>query len=205
MKRSGRHDAFMKPLSLIAAIVLSLAASLAWSADFNAGTSILVAKREMHDRVYGNTVIIVRPLGESRHIGFIVNKPTTITLGKLFPSHPPSQKVVDPVYLGGPMGPEVVFAMVKGRQSPGGKSLQLTPGLYVAFDSTVVDRIIESQPTDARFFAGMVLWQPGELGEEVKRGLWYVLDATPETCLRKSMDGLWEELVGRAERQANTI
>lgn len=195
----------MRPLFLIAAFVLALAAPLAWSADFNAGTAVLVAKREMHDRVYGSTVIIVRPLGQARHIGFIVNKPTTVTLGKLFPQHLPSQKVVDPVYLGGPMGPEVVFAMVKGRQSPGGKSLQLTPGLYVAFDSSVVDRIIESQPTEARFFAGMVLWQPGELAEEVKRGLWYVLDAAPETCLRKSMDGLWEELVGRAERQANTI
>jgi putative AlgH/UPF0301 family transcriptional regulator len=106
----------MKSLSLIVAMVLTLAAQLAWSADFNAGTAVLVAKREMHDRVYGNTVLIVRPLGESRHIGFIVNKPTTVTLGKLFPQHPPSQKVVDPVYLGGPMGPEVVFAMVKGRQ-----------------------------------------------------------------------------------------
>ena len=51
----------------------------------------------------------------------------------------------------------------------------------------------------------MVLWQPGELSEEVKRGLWYVLDAAAEVCLRKSMDGLWEELIGRAERQANTI
>jgi putative transcriptional regulator len=195
----------MKSPLLIAAFLLALAAPLARSADFNAGTAILVAKREMNDRVYGSTVLIVRPLGEGRHIGFIVNKPTSVTLGKLFPKHLPSQKVVDPVYLGGPMGPEVVFAMVKGRQSPGGRSLQLTPGLYVAFDSSVVDRIIEAQPTEARFFAGMVLWQPGELTEEVKRGLWYVLDATPETCLRKSMDGLWEELVGRAERQANTI
>jgi putative transcriptional regulator len=195
----------MKPLLLIAAFVLALAAPLAWSADFNAGTAILVAKREMHDRVYGTSVIIVRPLGEGRHIGFIVNKPTSVPLGTLFPKHPPSQKVVDPVYLGGPMGPEVVFAMVKGRQSPGGRSLQLTPGLYVAFDSSVVDRIIEAQPTEARFFAGMVLWQPGELTEEAKRGLWYVLDAAPEICLRKSMDGLWEELVGRAERKANTI
>src|SRR5258708_37906606 len=99
--------------SLIAAIVITLAAPLAWSADFNAGTAVLVAKREMHDRVYGSTVVIVRPLGESRHIGFIVNKPTSVTLGKLFPKHPPSQKAVDPVYLGGPMGPEGGVAMVK--------------------------------------------------------------------------------------------
>lgn len=195
----------MRFLSLIAAILLALAAPLAWSADFNDETAILVAKREMHDRVYGSSVIVVRPLGQERHIGFIVNKPTTMTLGKLFPKHLPSQKVADPVYLGGPMGPEVIFAMVKGA-SPGGRSLQLAPGLFVAFDSAVVDRIIESQPQEARFFAGMVLWQPHELAEEVKRGLWYVLDPKPDVLLqRKTTDGLWEDLVGRAERKANTI
>jgi putative AlgH/UPF0301 family transcriptional regulator len=194
----------MRFLSLIAALVLALAAPLAWSTDLT-DTVLLVAKRDLRDRVYGNTVLIVRPLGEARHIGFIVNKPTTMTLGKLFPQHLPSQKVVDPVFLGGPMGPEVIFAMVKGHDSPGGRSLQLTPGLYVAFDSKVVDRIIETTPQEARFFAGMVLWQPFELGDEVKRGLWYVLDPKPEIMLRKSTDRLWEELVTNAERKANTI
>lgn len=195
----------MRSLALIAALVLALAAPLAWSADFSQETAILVAKREMRDKMYGNTVIIVRPLGQDRHIGFIVNKPTTVTLGKLFPKDPPSQKVVDPVYLGGPMGPDVIFAMVKSHDSPGGRSLRLTPGLYVAFDSKVVDHIIASEPTEARFFAGMVLWQPNELSEEVKRGLWYVMDPEPQVLERKPTDGLWEELVSRAERKANTI
>ena len=194
----------MRFLSVLSVIALALAAPLAWSADLTE-TVLLVAKRNLRDRIYGSTILIARPLGDERHVGFIVNKPTTMTLGKLFPKHSPSQKVVDPVYLGGPTGPEVIFAMIKGRESPGGRSLQLAPGLYVAFDSAVVDRIIESQPQQARFFAGMVLWQPMELGEEVKRGLWYVLEPTPEILLRKSTDGLWEELVGRSERKANTI
>ena len=194
----------MRFLTLLSAITLVLAAPLAWSADITE-TVLLVAKRQLKDRIYGNTILIARPLGDERHVGFIVNKPTTMTLGKLFPKHSPSQKVVDPVYLGGPTGPEVIFAMIKGRESPGGRSLQLAPGLYVAFDSAVVDRIIESQPQQARFFAGMVLWQPMELGEEVRRGLWYVLEPQPEILLRKSTDGLWEELVGRSERKDNTI
>jgi len=194
----------MRFLSLLAVIALALSTPLAWSADITE-TVLLVAKRQLKDRIYGNTILIVRPLGDERHVGFIVNKPTTMTLGKLFPKHIPSQKVVDPVYLGGPIGPEVIFAMIKGRESPGGRSLQLAPGLFVAFDSAVVDRIIESQPQQARFLAGMVLWQPMELGEEVKRGLWYVLEPTPEILLRKSTDGLWEELVGRSERKDNTI
>ena len=194
----------MRFLSLIAAILLALAAPFAWSADFNDETAILVAKREMHDRVYGSSVIVVRPLGQERHIGFIVNKPTTMTLGKLFPKHLPSQKVVDPVYLGGPFNSQVIFALVQRPDSPGGRSVRIAPDLFLAVDSQIVDRIIESEPHHARFFAGMVLWKPGELSEEIKRGLWFSLDARSDVVLRKA-DGLWEELVGRSERKANTI
>lgn len=198
----------MRFLSLLpaafSAAALALTASLAWSADISE-TVLLVAKRNLRDRVYGSTILLARPLGDERHVGFIVNKPTNLTLGKLFPKHIPSQKVVDPVYLGGPTGPEVIFAMVKDNKSPGGRSLELAPGLFLAYDSAIVDHIIESQPQQARFFAGMVMWQPHELAEEVKRGLWFVLPPKPEILLRKPTDNLWDDLVGRAEREANTI
>jgi putative transcriptional regulator len=195
----------MKPrllLTLLALAASIVASAPAWSSD-TAKTMILVAKRSLQDRVYGSTVLIVRPLGE-RHVGFIVNKPTSLTLGKLFPKHQPSQKIADPVYLGGPTGSEVIFALVKG-ENPGARSLTVAPGLYLAYDSRVVDDVIEKQPQQARFFAGMVMWQPYELEEELKRGLWFVLDSQPEALLRKPSEGLWEELVGRAERRANTI
>jgi putative transcriptional regulator len=183
---------------------MALSAPLAWSADLSE-TVLLVAKRTLRDRIYGSSVLLARPLGEERHVGFIVNKPTNLTLGKLFPKHIPSQKVVDPVYLGGPTGPEVIFAMVKDSKSPGGRSLQLAPGLFLAYDSAVVDRIIETQPQQARFFAGMVMWQPHELADEVKRGLWYVMPPKPEILLKKPTENLWENLVNQAEREANTI
>jgi putative transcriptional regulator len=194
----------MKIRIALVALAALLAAPFAFASDAT-DTVLLVAKRNLRDRLYGATVIVARPLGEDRHLGFIINKPTNMTLGKLFPKHPPSQKVIDPVYLGGPTGPEVIFALVKGSQSPGGRSLQLAPGLFVAYDSTVVDRIIETQPQQARFLAGMVLWAPGELDEELRRGLWYTLDPQPDIFLRKSTDGLWEELVTRSEHKANSI
>jgi putative transcriptional regulator len=194
----------MRILSLVTAMLLALGAPLAAATDLTQ-TVLLVAKRNLRDRLYGSTILVAKPIGDERHVGFIVNRPTTMTLGTLFPKHAPSQKVIDPVYLGGPMGPEVIFAIVKDAKSPGGRSLQLTSGVYLAFDSAVVDRIIETQPQQARFFAGMVLWAPGELDEEVRRGLWYVLDPQPDLFLRKTTDSLWEELVGRCERKANTI
>lgn len=160
---------------------------------------LLVAKPALRDRLYGATILIVRPIGRDRHIGFIVNRPTPVTLGKLFPDHGPSQKVVDPVYLGGPVNMEVLFALVQQRESPGRSAVQLTPDLYLASERDLVDRIIETASDHARFYAGLVIWAPGELRAEIERGFWYVDDADASLVLRKSTRGLWEELVKRLE------
>ena len=165
---------------------------------------ILVAKPELRDAVFGSTVLVVSPIGGGQHAGFIVNRPTRVKLGSLFPEHGPSQKIVDPVYLGGPVQTQVLFALVQRADNPGGNSFEMMPGLYAAFDGAVVDRIIESDASHARFVAGLVAWGAGELRDEIKQGAWYVLEADAALLMR-SPDGLWEELVRRSLRLRNTI
>lgn len=165
---------------------------------------ILVAKPNLQDPVYGATVLVVTPLGADLHVGFIVNRPTPLTLGKLFPDHAPSQKVVDPVYRGGPVEPALIFALVQRPTNPGGKSFEVMPGLFAAFEAKVVDRIIETEPERARFMGGLVAWGSGELRSEVELGAWHVLDPEPSLVLRRP-EGLWEELVGRLRNRRNTI
>jgi putative AlgH/UPF0301 family transcriptional regulator len=70
--------------------------------------------------------------------------------------------------------------------------------LFLATQGTVVDHIIEATPNEARYYVGYVAWRPGELRQEVDRGLWYVLDADPDLVFRKDPDSLWEELLQRA-------
>jgi putative AlgH/UPF0301 family transcriptional regulator len=192
----------MRSLLVVLGILL---AAPAWPADIAVDTVLLVAKRNLLDRLYAETVLVTRPIGRERHVGFIVNKPTRLTLGKLFPHDGPSQKIVEPVYLGGPASSSVIFALVQAKQAPEGRLLRLGPELYLAYETREVDRIIAAQPPHARFFAGLVIWQPGELAHEIRRGLWYVLEPQPDLVLRKSTGRLWEQLVGRAERKENTI
>src|SRR5918992_500893 len=102
------------------------------------------------------------------YAGFIMNRPTPVSLAKLFPEHVPSQKIVEPVYLGGPVDSQAIFALVERDDSPGGNSVELLPGLYLAFEGPIVDSIIESGADHARFFAGLVLWRPGEPADQGK-------------------------------------
>jgi len=166
---------------------------------------ILVAKPALRDRLYRATILIARPLRSGQHVGFIVNRPTPVKLGTLFPDHGPSQKVVEPIYLGGPVSIEVLFALVQRKESPGKRAMQLTPDLYLVVDRDLVDHIIESEADHARFYAGFVLWAPGELDAEIERGFWYVDDADVGLVLRKSTDGMWEELVKRLEQRSRGL
>jgi putative transcriptional regulator len=187
-------------LGLLAALFVTFPAA---AADLSAPV-ILVAKRQLQDRLYGASILVARPIGQDQHIGFILNRPTQMTLGQLFPQHAPSRKVPDPVFLGGPISSESIFALVQTSKNPGGRSVKLLDNLFAVIDGKLVDDVIEKDPAHARFVAGLVAWRAGELSEEVKRGAWYVLDADPAVVLRKP-DGLWEELVRSAELQANGI
>lgn len=195
------------PLYLVLSALLTV---LAWvapahAADVAEESVILVAKREMSGPLYGSTVLIAKHLGNDYHLGFIINRPTSIRLAELFPEHGPSQKVPDPIYLGGPFNTEMIFTLVKRSDSPGGHSIQVTQDLFLAVDAETVDHIIEVESDHARFFVGLVAWQRGELGDEVKRGLWYVLKPEADLVLRKSSESLWEELVTKCERSSKGI
>jgi putative transcriptional regulator len=201
MARTNVAEPLMKSfLGLVAALFVSLPAA---ATDINAPV-VLVAKRQLQDRLYGSTILVARPIGQDQHIGFIVNRPTKVTLGQLFPQHAPSRKVPDPVFLGGPISSESIFALVQTSKNPGGRSVKLSENLFAVIDGKLVDEVIENDPTHARFVAGLVAWRSGELQEEIKRGAWYVLAADSALVLRKP-EGLWEELVRRAELHANGI
>jgi len=190
------------------ALQILLLLTLAWSQASRAADAsapiMLVASPELQDQLFGAAVLVVTPLSDGSHAGFIVNHPTQITLAALYPDHAPSRKVVDPVYLGGPVTPNIIFALVRAENSPGGSSVELMPGLYAAFEEPVVDGIIEARPDAARFVAGFVLWEPGELEREIELGAWYVMEPDAKV-LTRSPSGLWEDLLRRLQRSEGML
>ena len=191
----------IRPLVCLALFAAAIAASPVATAQSADDSVILVAKPALRDRLYRATILIARPFGKNEHIGFIVNKPTRMTLGRLFPNHEPSQKVVDPVYLGGPVNTGTIFALVQRPDAPSGKSMPFLPDLHLVVDGEQVDHVIETESAHARFFVGLVLWTPGELRAEIEKGFWYVLDGDTSLVLRKPTAGMWEELVKRLQKE----
>jgi putative transcriptional regulator len=144
--------------------------------------------------LYSHTTLIAVPVGNV-HIGFIVNRATDVKLSALFPGHAPAAKVIDPVHFGGPEMADAIFAVVRG--DPGEGSLPLFGGLYLAASVEAIDRVIGQTPNHARYFAGFVGWEPGELEKEIEAGYWHVGDADAALFFEPDTTRLWEELIER--------
>lgn len=185
------------------AVLCALLLPLAGIAGPDAGEAMmLVAQPDVQSEVFASAILFVKPIPGGGHMGFIINRPTTAKMGDLFPGDEASQKVADPLYLGGPEGYNRVYALV-GKPDAG--ALQMMPGVFLVADSKDIDRVIASDPEHARFFLGLVTWEPGQLEDELDRGLWYVDKADAKLVLEKKTDGLWEELVRRSEARAHSI
>jgi len=166
---------------------------------------MLVAQPDLKSDLFGSSIVFVKPLPDGGHVGFIINRPTTAKMGDLFPGDEASKKVADPIFLGGPDSYNRVFALVGKRDTAGKGAMQLMPGVFLVADAAEIDRVIASDPEHARFFLGMVTWEPGQLEDELDRGMWYTDKADAKMVLEKKTDGLWEELVRRSEARAHSI
>jgi putative transcriptional regulator len=183
------QGAVMKALGWLFSFLI---AGSAWAHDL--GKPVLLVASPALQGPYQQTALLAVPAG-GHHLGFILNRASEVRLAAMFPDHAPSAKVADPVYFGGPEMANAIFAVVRGN--PGAGALRLFGELFVVSDAQGVDRIIEQTPNDARYFAGFVVWQAGELAKELAGGVWYVTDADSSLLFRADTGGMWQELVER--------
>ena len=182
---------------LTAACMLAMLGGPAWAqsqGDEEPNTAILVAAPNLAEPMYQRTVLIVTAIEGGRYIGVMLNRPTRRSLASLFPEHGPSKAVVEPVFFGGPMSRSAVFALAKSPQGNGAGSIPMMKNLYLAITVNVVDKVIEETPNEARYYVGNVLWRPGELQDEIRRGVWTVHPADPSIVFDKDPAHLWDEL-----------
>ncbi len=175
------------------AALLSLGAGAALAQDAAGKPMLLVASPTLQGP-YQRTMLVAVPTG-GRHFGFVLNRSTGVTLSTLFPDHAPSAKVSAQVYFGGPVMSEALFAVVP--RNPGEEALPLFGDLFVTNRAAAINQIIEHTPNEARYFAGFVGWDAGELASEIARGLWLVIEPDARLVFRSDTRGMWEEQVKR--------
>jgi len=193
----------IKRIAGISAAVVVTAALIVVSAGFMIGAAraadlsqavILVASQDLDDSSFAQAVVVAAPLPDGGHIGFIVNRPTKAKLEALFPGQAPARSVKEPVYFGGPVLPRGLFALMRSAPDGTRSAIPLMPGVVAVFDEATIDHVIETTPNAARYFAGLMLWDPDELEQHVADGLWEGRPADADSVLPTKAPGLWNSL-----------
>lgn len=197
---SGRQAA------LVAAMVIGLGLALPPESHAQQATTslLLVARQQMRDALFAQSVVLVTRHGRSRPMGVILNKPTDIKFG-LEEGPDKGVATTHTLYRGGPVSPHVTVYLYKDptveRPSARRDLLDLGGGLFMGMGSAVPGALLRQPEIRLKAFQGFSSWAHGQLEAEISRGDWLVLPFDAELALRGDVSRLWEELIAKASQR----
>ncbi|HET7214255.1 MAG TPA: YqgE/AlgH family protein [Terriglobia bacterium] len=161
---------------------------------------LLIARNEIQDPYFRHSVVLMLPETQTQLVvGLIINKPTRLTVGKLFPDTPELRGQAEPVYFGGPVDvrtPSIVFQSSSAPKD----AIRLYGDVYLTFDSDLITKALQGPQSGsrARLFLGRAQWAPGQLQNEIQRGSWYRIQADGKLVFSSHPENLWPTLHARA-------
>ena len=151
---------------------------------------LLVARPELADPNFRETVVLVTQASDASTVGVILNRPTPR-------KHAKSGKAIG---VGGPVAPGALVALFRSPAKPEGPSFHVLKGVYLSMQPATLDALSARPAGDYRLYAGFSGWAPRQLESEMVRDSWYILPASESVIFRDDVRGLWRELVEKARR-----
>jgi putative transcriptional regulator len=148
---------------------------------------LLVAKPNLTDPNFRETVVLVTQTPDASTVGVILNRPT----GQRH------EKTGEPIYSGGPVMPQVTVVLFAAERAPVA-SFHVLQGIYLSMHPQNVAALPSRPGQRLRFFTGFSGWAPNQLQNELQLDGWFVLPVTEEILFRADTRGMWRELFEKA-------
>ena len=178
----------------LGAILLLLGAAWPTAAeDTKSLTAILlVARGDLRDPNFADSVVLVMNNLGPAPIGLVVNRPTEIPVARLFPDFKRLAPLHDKVYFGGPVDLESVWFLFRAAKPPE-HAVQAFAGIYLSSSRDLLQQLLgREKPMDGlRIFIGHSGWAPGQLEAEIARGAWSLERAQPDAIFKGRPEHPW--------------
>jgi putative transcriptional regulator len=163
---------------------------------------LLVARKNLPDPFFRDSVVLITNYGGTAPFGVIVNRPTEITLASVLPDIERLRGRDEKLFFGGPVRPEGLLVVFRAATPPA-NAIKLFDDVYMSSNREVLRELLgrESPVEGLRVFAGHAGWAPGQLEAEIERSDWHLAPADVKTLFEKKPGSLWPEL----ERKASAI
>ena len=165
-------------------------------------STFLVARKNLPDPFFHDSVVWVTNYGGPAPVGVIVNRPTEIRLASVFPDIERLRSGDERLFFGGPVKREELVFIFRAAEPPP-EAIEILDGVYMSSNGELLRELLggESPVDGLRVFAGHSGWGPGQLESEVARGDWHLTRADAKAIFEKKPETLWREL----ERRASAI
>src|SRR3990172_3302889 len=141
---------------LLVAVLAALLAALAWppqaDAQDGARTVFLVARPELPDPNFRESVVLIKQDDGGETAGVIINRPTNRSLASILPGER-FKRFTEPVFFGGPVMSQGLFAVYRAEKRTG-DSLTMLPGVHLSVQAATLEELMHNPPQDIRFYAG---------------------------------------------------
>lgn len=159
----------------------------------------LVASEDLEDPNFRQSVVLVTRHGpEGGPFGLIINRPTQLSLKKIFKNNKRLEATNEKLYFGGPVAPNKLIFVFRA-DSPPEDAIEMLPGVYLSGDRELLARLLDrDQPThDLRIYAGYSGWAPHQLEMEMAVGGWTLARPDADMIFRGDSFDVWRELSRR--------
>jgi len=155
---------------------------------------LLIAQPLLGDPNFDKTVVLLVDHNDEGSVGFVLNKPLSISLKELLIDFPAFEAKV---YYGGPVRDDNLFFIHrKGDLIPGGQPLG--NNLFWGGDIEPLKELIRTDlisPRDIRFFLGYSGWGGQQLKDELAQNSWLVEDLHMLDPLSQNPDEMWRSII----------
>jgi len=178
----------------LSALLLLLGMSWSTSADDAKPLTaiLLVARAELPDSDFADSIVLVMNNLGSGPAGVIINKPTQVPVARLFPDIKRLAQLHDKVYFGGPVEFGSVWFLFRAAKPPE-HAIQACDGVYLSANRDLLLQLLaRDKPMDGlRIFIGHSGWGPGQLETEIAHGDWTLERAAPEAIFKGRSEHRW--------------
>ena len=182
------------------AILLALAAPAFAQQNLPANGLLLIAKPALADPNFARTVVLVTQTEDASTVGVILNRPTPLKLSQFLTDEFQTDNYKESIYFGGPVMRQALVSLFRSETAPMAAAFHVLKDIYLTMHPDNIESLLKDPQARYRIYAGFSGWAPRQLESEVMRDGWYFLQADEATVFRDSADGLWEELLERAQR-----
>jgi putative transcriptional regulator len=158
---------------------------------------LLVAKADMADPRFRETVILATQAPGGHTVGVILNRPLREPLSA-FLQDPRAADYRGTMGYGGPVMERAVVALFRSAQPPSAPAFHVLRGVYLSMHPRAIEPLLAAPGEAFRLFAGFSGWAPEQLRNEMMAGAWHMLPATEEIAFRADPSGMWRELVEKS-------